>query len=89
VQSYYNDALEAMEELKALVPALEVYIIDSDVASAVKNAKEKMAKAQELIVKAGVQFAAEPLKNKVVDTYRKLDVRPLASHCSGQPNVLT
>ncbi len=45
-------------------------------ASNVKNAKEKMAKAQELIVKAGVQFAAEPLKNKVVDTDRKLDVRP-------------
>jgi hypothetical protein len=75
VQSYYNAAVEAMEELKALVPALEMYESDSDAAYVLKNAREKMTKAEELIVKAGVQFAAEPLKNKVVDTYRKLDVR--------------
>jgi NADP-dependent 3-hydroxy acid dehydrogenase YdfG len=76
VQSYYNDAVEAMEELKALVPALEVYAADSDAASVLKNAKEKMAKADELIVKAGLSFAAEPLKNKVTEAYRKLDVHP-------------
>lgn len=64
-----------MEELRTLVPALEMYSSLEEATSVLKTAREKMAKAEIEIPKSRAKFAAEPLRQKLVETYRKLDVR--------------
>jgi hypothetical protein len=74
-KEYYNDAMEALEELNALLPALEAYAADSHVADVIKNARNKIAQAEANIPQAKVKFEAEPLKDQVSKTHGRLDVR--------------
>jgi len=76
-QEYYNDAMEALEELNSLLPALEAYAADSHVADVIKYTKTKMAQAEANIPQAKVKFEAEPLKDQVNKTQQLLDVRSL------------
>ncbi len=73
-EEYYNTAIEAIEELSLLLPALEVYASDSYVADTIKNAKEKIQKAEFNIPQAKAKFAAEPLRAQVDQIQAKLDV---------------
>jgi hypothetical protein len=49
VQNYYNTAVEGLEELNALLPALEAYTADSSVADLIKSAREQASKADALV----------------------------------------
>jgi predicted extracellular nuclease len=81
-QEYYNEAMEAIEELNALLPALEEYAADSYVADTITNAKKKIAQAEANIPQAKVKFEAEPLKDQVSKTQQRLDVSsPSLSIC--------
>jgi tRNA U54 and U55 pseudouridine synthase Pus10 len=67
--------MEAIEELNALLPALEQYASDSYIAGVIKTAREKIAKAEANVPQAKVKFEAEPLKEQVNRVQGKLDVR--------------
>jgi hypothetical protein len=49
VESYFNTAMEGLEELAALVPALEAYVADSSVDDLIKSTKGQIAKAEALV----------------------------------------
>jgi hypothetical protein len=49
VQNYYNTAVEGLEELNALLPALEAYTADSSVVDLIKSAREQATKAEALV----------------------------------------
>jgi hypothetical protein len=66
--------MEALEELNALLPALEAYAADSHVADVIKYTKTKIAQAEANIPQAKVKFEAEPLKDQVNKTQQLLDV---------------
>ncbi len=72
-QEYYNEAMEALEELSMLLPALEVYASDSHVADVIKNAKNKMAQAEANIPQAKVKFESAALKDQVTQAYSRLN----------------
>jgi hypothetical protein len=74
-QEYYNTAVEAIDELNSLLPALEAYASDTHVAEVIKNARNKIAQAEANIPQAKVKFEAEPLKDQVNKTQGRLDVR--------------
>ncbi len=66
--------MEALDELKSLLPALEAYASDSYVSDVIKAAKRKIVQAEENIPKAKVKFEAEPIKEQVIKVHQKLDV---------------
>jgi hypothetical protein len=74
-EEYYNTAIEGMNELEALLPALEVYASDSGVATTLRSAKDRIQAAKAVIPQAKLKFEAEPLKQQVTQVHGKLDVR--------------
>jgi hypothetical protein len=81
-KEYYNEAMEAIEELNALLPALETYASDQHVAETIAYAKKKIALAEANVPQAKVKFEAEPLKDQVNKSQQKLDVRERSLPCS-------
>ncbi len=75
VEEYYNDAMEGVEELAVLLPALEVYSSDSGIATTLKVARDKILAVETLVPQAKMKFEAEPLREKVSQVSSKLDVR--------------
>jgi hypothetical protein len=71
---YYDEAVEAIEEINTLLPMLEQYSSDTYAESMIKNARESIAKAQAEFGKARARFEGEPLRDKVVQAHGKLDV---------------
>ncbi len=71
--------MEALDELQALLPVLEEYASDSNVASTIKSAKEKIKSAEANIPQAKAKFAAEPLRAELERAASALDVCPLLS----------
>jgi hypothetical protein len=67
--------MEAIGELEALLPALEVYASDSGVATTIKVAKDRIQAAKSVVPQAKLKFEAEPLKQQVGQVAAKLDVR--------------
>jgi hypothetical protein len=61
VQSYFDTAMEGLEELASLVPALEAYVADSAVDDLVKSAKGQIAKAEALVSAAKSTTTTHPL----------------------------
>jgi hypothetical protein len=78
-QEYYNEAMEAIEELNALLPALEVYSSDQHVSETIAYAKKKIAQAEANVPQAKVKFESAALRDKVSSTQQRLDVRTHSS----------
>lgn len=74
MKEYYDEAVEAIDELNLLIPALETFSSDSHVADTIKAAKEKIAAAESQLPQARMKFEAEPLRDKVSTIHNKLDV---------------
>jgi hypothetical protein len=74
-KEYYDTAIEAIEELSSLLPALECYASNQHVAEVIAHAKKKIAQAEANIPLAQVKFEAEPLKDQVSKTQQQLYVR--------------
>ncbi len=73
-REYYDQALEALEELQVLLPALEPYSSDSNVADTIKAAKQKILQAEQQIPNAKIRFESQPLLEKTRATHQRLDV---------------
>lgn len=82
VEEYYNEAIEALDELRLLLPALEIYSSDLYVAETISKAKEQIATAEATIGKAKARFESQPLKQKAIALHTKLDVRHNIESCS-------
>lgn len=52
VKEYYDTALEALEELKVLLPELEQYASDSYVATALTNARDMIRRTEAVLPEA-------------------------------------
>ncbi len=76
-QEYYDKAMEALEELSALLPALEVYSSDSYVSDMIKTARSKIQQAEANIPLAKTKFESAPLRESVSKAGSRLDVRSL------------
>lgn len=82
---YFDDAVEATEEIKSLLPVLEQYSSDSYAADMIRNATKSIAEAEAVMPKARARFEGEPLRDKVVATHNRLDVRSGPRHTLAPP----
>lgn len=74
IQEYYNTALEALEELNVLLPALEPYATDDGVSETIKKATTKIAQAEALIPEAKARFESSVLIEQIRSYFWKINV---------------
>lgn len=71
---YYDAAVEAIETVNSLLPVLESYSSDRYASDMIQSARKVITAAEAVFPQARARFEGGPLRDKVTDISRKLDV---------------
>lgn len=75
VKEHYDTALEALEELRILMPVLESYAGESETDDTIQRTKSKIGQAEALLPKAKAHFEAKPIIDQMYPLVTAIQVR--------------